>query len=139
MAGLTTANTKPIFQKNPSPAPLILTDADTTVVTSLYLAGDVGALIDSIGVTSTDTADILLQIFITDTLIDYKIGEVTVPAGSGTDGALPSINLLNTTALPFLQAGGGLPLGAAQELKVACTVDMTAATACHVVAYGGDY
>ena len=135
----TNANTTPIFQKNPLLAVLELTDADASDVTVLATAGAEGALIDNISVTSDDTADIVMELFIRDTAVDYKIGEVTIPAGAGTDSALASANLLNATQLPFLQAAGGLPLGAGQSLAVACKATMTAAKVCYLVAFGGDY
>lgn len=137
--GATTGNVQPIFQKAPKLDVLELTDADTTAVTTLVTPGADGALIDNIAVTSDDTAAIILEVFINDGVDDIQIGEVTIPAGSGTDGALPAINLLDATALPFLQAAGGLPLAATYLLRVACKTTMTAAKVCHLVAFGGDY
>lgn len=135
----TTANTKPIFQKNPEAQVLKILPADTTTLKTLFTAGSEGALVDHIAVTSTDTAAVVVELYITESAVDYKIGEVSVAIGSGTDSATPSLNLLNNVALPFLQVNGGLPLGASQILKVAAKATITAATEVHFIAFGGEY
>lgn len=134
------ANNKPIFQAKPKTVCTSFTDADTTVAKALYTAGSVdGGLIDNVSVISDDTSAVILVVTVNDGTTDCQVGEVTIPIGAGTDGTTPAVNLLDSTALPFLQAGGGLPLGISGVLKVNAKTTITAAKQVDIVAYGGDY
>lgn len=134
------ANVDPIFQKNPSLSGVILNNASGTTLSTLFNAGSEGALIDNISATNTSTTiDTVITLTFNDGTTDFDIGEVNVPAGSGTDGATPATNLLDETQLPYLQAGGGLPLGANQLLKVNAKVTIAGSDTIDIVAYGGDY
>lgn len=127
------------FQDVISTSGIIFDSTDTTTKKILVTAGTDGTLIDNISATSDDTVDIIAVLTLNDATTDFQIGEVTIPAGSGTDGTLPSVNLLDSTKLPFLQARGGLPLETLWTLKINAKVTMTAAKTLAIVAYGGDY
>ena len=136
----TTANTNPIFQRLPSVQAAVITDADTNVPVTLYTSVSTeGGLIDSISAVSTDSAAAIIQLTITDNAVgtDYAIGEVTVPANSGTDGTTPAFNLLS--ALLVLQESGGRTIPPSGILKVNAKATITAATQITFVANGGDY
>jgi len=63
-----------------------------------------------------------------------------VPAGAGTDGAAPAVNLLSAVALPgALQADGSLALGPLATLSVAAKVAVTATKVLSVSGLGGQY
>lgn len=129
------SNKSAIFVKNPKTPVVQILPADTTTAKTIVTAGAEGSLIDSISVTSTDTSAVIIVISIGTT----PIGEIIIPAGSGTDGTSASVNLLQLTQLPFLQSNGSLPLGALGTLSVAAKVTITAATQVDIVAYYGDY
>jgi len=134
------ANTLPIFQSSPRTVCSILDDSDGTSLVPIFAADATnGSLIDNISVTSTDTANVILTLTVNDGTTACNIGEMTVPAGAGTDGETLAFNLLNGLNQPFLQSGGGLPLGASATLSVNAQAGMTAATQLDVVCYGGDY
>ena len=133
------ANQVPIFQANPKTVCQEVLAADTTTQKTLYTAGAEGALIDNVSVISDDTAAAILVVTLNDGTSDCQIGEVTIPIGAGTDGSTPAVNLLQSVAMPFLQAKGGLPLGALAILKVNAKVTLTAGKAIKLVTFGGDY
>lgn len=133
------ANVDPIFQAQPKTTTLELDNADGTTAAVLYTAGVNGAIIDSIAVTTDDTSDVTLVLKINDGSNDFTIGEVVILDGAGTNGTDPAQNLLSSTALPFLQSGGGLALGPNFVLKIGAKTAITAAKVVHLVALGGDY
>lgn len=134
------SNRFPIFQSKPKMTAVEIDNADGTALQSLFTAGATnGALIDNIAVTTDDTSDVTIVVTVYDGSADFTVGEVVIPAGSGTDGSNPAVNLLDADALPFLQANGGLPLGPSDILKVNAKAAVTATKVVHLVAFGGDY
>jgi len=134
------ANTLPIFQSGPSNGtPQTILPADTTAEKTIYTAGSDGALVDSVFVTSDDTSDVVLNVFINNGTTSFLIGAVTIPTLSGTDGTAPTINLLNLASLPALQAGGGLTLQPTHKLNVSAQSAVTTAKTVTITAAGGDY
>lgn len=133
------ANVDPIFQAQPKTTTLELDNADGTTALTLYTAGANGALIDNIAVTTDDTSNVTLVLKVNDGTSDFTIGEIVILDGAGTNGTDPAQNLLNAVSFPFLQAGGGLPLGPNFVLKVGAKSAITATKVVHCVAFGGDY
>lgn len=132
-------NKQPIFQLAPKTTTMDLDNSDGIALEDLYIAGTNGSLIDNISVISTDTAEVVLVLTINDGTDDFQIGAVAIPTLSGTNGSSPSVNLLDSTLLPFLQSGGGLPLAPNMTLKINATSAVTALKVVNIVAYGGDY
>lgn len=64
--------------------------------------GSASVRINSIGVTSDDSSNRILQLILTKASVDYLIASVTVVAGAGSNGTDPSVNLLNATSCPYL-------------------------------------
>lgn len=134
------ANQEPIFQTKPKTVCTVMNNASGTALQTLYTAGATdGSLLDNVAVTSDDTSAVILVVTVNDGSTDCKVGEVTIPIGAGTDGTTPAVNLFNTTALPFLQTGGGLPLGVSGVLKVNAKSSITSTKIVNLVAFGGDY
>ena len=101
--------------------------ADTTVAKTLCTAGANGSLLTGIFGQTNDTAANNVKI-----LIDgVWIGTVRVAIGSGSDGAIPSTSLLNSTLMPFLifDSNGNLclKLGPTSVVTVAPLVAVTTA------------
>lgn len=119
-----------------------LTSANTTVVATLYTPGAEGSNLKAIIACSDDTATINLKVVLTSGGVDYLLGTVRIVTLSGTDGAAPNIDIMNSTAfsgLP-LDANGKryFPLKSGDLIKVGCLVTMTAAKTCNVTAFGDD-
>lgn len=129
------ANTAPIFVGAVTcGTPQTFASGDTTTKKTLLTAGSSGARIDSIMVSSDDTAAVNLAFYITISGTDYYIGNVNVPIGSGytTVARVDAI----TTLAPTL---GYLALPAGALLKANCVATMTAAKVLTIVPMGGDY
>lgn len=133
------ANTTPKFQDGPKVAGQTIENADSTNLKTLFTAGADGALIDNIAVISDDTSAVIITITLNDGTTDFGIGELSIPAGAGTDGSTAAENLLDALKLPYLQAGGGITLGSNHVLKVNAKSAVTATKKVTLVAFGGDY
>jgi hypothetical protein len=102
-------------------------NADSTGAKTLCTAGANGSILTGIAGQTTDTAANNVKI-----LVDgVWIGTLRVAIGAGSDGAIVSKSLLNTTDLPFLllDSNGNpcLKLGPASVVTVAPLVAVTAA------------
>jgi hypothetical protein len=108
--------------------------ADTTTKKTIQTAGTNGTRLDAISLSTNDTADVNLAFYVTISSVDYYLGVVHVPTGSGYAG-VPRVEAMAVLA-PVL---GYLALPASAILKAACVATMTAAKVMDVVALGGDY
>jgi hypothetical protein len=131
--------TGPIWELVPSIfEPKTFTSADTTtkktVATGATTGGAAGSRIDSIMVSTDDTAAVNLAFYLTIGGTDYYIGNVNVPIGSGytTVARVDAI----TTLAPIL---GYLLVPNGAVLKCNCVATMTAAKTTTIVPMGGDY
>ena len=130
------ANTDPVFPLTPRTSPVTILTADGTTKKTLVTAGANGSRLDQIRVCSDDTAQVILQFF---TSIDGGttwaiLGEVIVPAGSGTNGSA-----LWVEALDALNAENAMALQAAEVLGVAAKSAVTAAKTVTITARRGDF
>lgn len=123
--------------------PITLQNADGTSYKSLGIAPPTdGSRVKAIHITSDDTAAQILQFAVTISGTDYVLGEVSVPAGSGTDGTTVSVSGLNATKMPALQTDGivrWLDLANGSNLKVRSKTAVTAAKTIYIVADVGDF
>lgn len=133
-------NKDPIFLNTVATANVSIANADGTTDQDIFTAGADGGAVTNLSATTTDTSAVIAVLKVNDGSTDIVIGEVSVPAGSGTDGSSPTVNLLSATALPgVLQADGSLALGANAILSVAAKSAVTAAKTFDVMAVGGSY
>lgn len=133
-------NKATIFANDIAETGTSFTDADTTVAKAIFLAPADGSTITNINATSDDTSDVIAVITKNDGSNDFIIGEITIPAGAGTDGVTPAKSLLDSVAIPgALQNDGSMILKAAWSIKVNAKVTMTAAKQVDIVASGGGY
>lgn len=105
--------------------------ADTTTKKTLYTASANDAVLKSLTITSTDTAAQNVQIFVNDGTADRLLGTINVPANSGNNGTVASVDGLTGNMLPglsFDQNGKRiLPMKVGHILKVSSLVTVTAA------------
>lgn len=122
---------------------IVLQNADGTAFKSLDVAPVAdGSRVKAIHITSNDTAAQVLQFCVTIGAVDYILGEVSVPAGAGTDSASVSVSGLNATKMPALQTDGiarWLDLATGSTLKVKSKTAVTAAKTINVIAEVGDF
>ena len=113
--------------KNPS---VTILPADTTVLKVLYTAGTNDAVVKAISVRSNDTAAANVVLAINNGTADSILGVVNVPIMAGSTGAIPSVDLLNSSLLPGLpydQNGKRvLPMQGTYVLKVGVLATITA-------------
>jgi len=123
--------------------PIRLQNADGTTFKSLGIAPPAdGSRVKALHITSDDTSARVLQLCVTISAVDYVIGEINVPAGSGTDGTTVAVSGLNSTSMPALQTDGiqrWLDLANGSELKIKSKTAVTAAKTIYVIAEVGDF
>ena len=134
------ANTSPIFPLTVQNYAITFAAVDGTTIKTLYEAGLYGSRVDSVGITSSDTAARVFRIYLSDGTTNYLAGEFSVAAGSGTNGISSALKMLTPSWLGWLVASGCLFLKAGWILKIglkesAVTVD----TLVTFIAHGGDY
>ena len=133
-------NKNPIFIDTPESANTELDNADGTGLLVVFTAGADGGAIMKCNAVSTDTVARILILHVDDGAVVAKLGEVNVPAGAGTDGSTPSVDLFDKVAMPgAFQADGSLPLGAAATLSISAKVTLTAAKTIDIAVQGGTY
>lgn len=130
---------QPIFPQAIKNAAATLENGDGTTAKDLVTAGTNGSRIDSIAVTSDDTADKDIFIYLNDGTTDFLLGRLTIKAGSGTDGTNKTVAALNSTDLPFLKDDLSYYLQAGHKLRVAAQAAVTSGKKITVTAWIGDY
>lgn len=133
------ANTSPIFPLVVQTSAATIVNADGTAEKALVTAGANGTRIDAVSITSTDSAAVTLAVRVNDGTTSYAVGEIAVPAGSGTNGSAPAIQGLSAGSLPWLDASGSLFLKAGWSLRVAAKAAITSTKTVTLVAFSGDY
>lgn len=134
--------TAPIFPGAVKTPAAQIQNADGTNAVTLMTAGASGAKIESIAATSTDTSPVTVQVIATISAVDYTLGEVAIPAGSGTNGTAKAVDLLNVSDLPWARSDGVnryLLLGSGVVLKLKAKTAVTAGKVLQFMAQGGDF
>jgi hypothetical protein len=120
-----------------------LQNADGTTFKSLNVAAPAaGTRVKALHIASDDTAAQVLQLAVTISGVDYVLGEISVPAGSGTDGTNNAVNGFNATKMPALQTDGisrWLDLATGSDLKFRSKTAVTAAKTIYIFAEVGDF
>lgn len=135
------ANTNPAFPKGPRTEGVTIVNADGTAFEDCVVAGAEGTRIDQLIVTTDETVANVLQFAIKKGAgADMPIGEVDVPAGSGTAGTgSPTVNVLEAFG-PWLDSRGCLFLGPTAVLRVRAKTAVAAAKTTNVIAAAtGDF
>lgn len=117
-------------------------NADGTTFKSVFSAGSNGSRLDTLIGTNTDTtAAYVVQLAIQKSSVDYVIGEVNIPIGSGTNGSAKSVAMLNATDIPGLAytENGALYLETGCVLMARVKTAVAGAYAVQLAGVGGDY
>jgi hypothetical protein len=114
-------------------ANVTFTSVDTTVAKALFLASAPPARIDSIIATTDDTVAVVCDVFVRVGGVNYLLGSVTVPAGTGKAGT-KGIDILQgalpATVLAIVVAGSN-------PIWIGLEATMTAAKTLWLSSVGG--
>lgn len=136
------ANTSPIFPLTVKNAAVTFVNSDSTTEKTLLSGGTNGTRIDTISATSDDTVARVFTIALNDGSTSYKVGEVSIPITSGTDGATVAVKVLDgssTKLIPWLDSSGSIFLANGWSLKLTAKVAVTSGKTITFVVQGGDY
>lgn len=117
-------------------------NSDGTNAVTFFTAGVSGSKLEAIAATSTDTSAVVVQAIITVSSVDYVVGEINIPAGSGTNGTSEAVDVLNVTDLPWLTGDGVnqcLLLASGVPLKFKAKTTVTAGKIIQLFGQGGDF
>lgn len=132
-------NKSPIFPVDTANPAVLIAVATGTTVQQIFTASTDGGVVTELSATNADTSNAaIIQISLNDGVSSFLVGEISVPANSGTDGGTTtSHNLFDAALLPILDADGAFILEASHTLevnaKVAVLADVT------IVGVGGNY
>jgi hypothetical protein len=132
----------PAFIATPKNPVVAFANADGTAFKTVMSAGALGSRLDALIGSNTDAAvATVMQLAIRKSSIDYVIGEVTIAAGAGTNGATASTALLNATNIPGLGTteNGGLYLETGCDLRARPKVAVAGVNGIQLIGLGGDY
>lgn len=131
------------FPQTLAAAAVIFVNADGTAAKDLISAGADDSRITSLVAASDDTSAVNVQILLHDGTNARLLGTTRVATLSGTDGAAPSVDLINSTSIPGLPVDANgkryLPLPAGSKIQVAPLAAITAAKTLSVTALGEHY
>jgi hypothetical protein len=120
-----------------------LVAADGTTIKDLITAEADDSRVIAIAITSSDgtARDILL--YINDGTNNFLVGHIDVPANSGFDGTVHSVNGLNPTNLGWLPTDNAgnryLPLKAGEKFRIAAKSAVSASQTVTVTAIAEDF
>lgn len=136
----------PIFPQAINLGLQTIVNADAQTQKTLFTAGANGSKVEALQVASSDTVARDISFYITRTAVNYLIGTVSIPAGSGqpaAPAATPSVDILRSLQIPGLayDAFGNryLYLKSGDTLTMNAPVSITAAKTVTAFAQGGDY
>jgi hypothetical protein len=134
---------QPIFPQSIRNAVQTIAPADTTTVKTLAAGGTNGSKVETILVTSTDTAAQTLQLWATISSTNYLLGSVPIPLGSGNTGTVITVDVLRSAQLPGLpyDSNGNkyLYLASGTTLSVSTLATVTTAKLLAITAFLGDF
>jgi hypothetical protein len=141
------ANTAPIFIKSALTTSAntqfsdALVNADSTNIVDIVNGATDGTLIQDLIAVTDDTSANVVKIYIYDGGASRQIGQVNVPAGSGTDATKASVSLLNVTNIPSLNKrdDGALFLASGQKIQVSVVAAVTSGKYLTITALGGNF
>jgi hypothetical protein len=131
----------PAFVATPQTPAAQFQNADGTTFKTLYTAGSSGGRVDTLIGTSTDTVSAyVVQLALQKSSVDYVLGEVNVPLGSGTNGSAKSVAMLNTTDIPGLAytENGSLYLASGVALRARVKTAVSGSYVVQIVGVAGD-
>jgi hypothetical protein len=115
--------------------------ADTTTAKLLYTGNTDGSVVKSIVVTSLDTTARTIQLYANNGGTYFLLGSAAVPAGSGANGTVATVDLLSSTfnpATPY-DANGKRVLPLPTGLSIYANSTATVANTIFITVFAEDY
>ena len=132
-----------VFTQLPKITPVAFSNSDAAnAKKTVNTAGSNGTKVTSVFAASTDTAARTAQLWLTRSAVSYLLGSTIVAALAGTDGALPSQNLLTALLMPLPVDNDGQPylfLESGDTLQVSFTTQVTSTKEIDVVTQFGNF
>ncbi len=132
----------PIFFGTIQNPAVAIANADGTGYKTVKAGGASGSKLESLNAANDDPGvATVLRLAMTIAAVDYVLGEVTVPAGAGTDGSTPSVDLLNAACIQSLRSDGVnayLYIASGSTLKVKAKVAIAGVYKMHIIGQAGD-
>lgn len=131
----------PVFIATPRTPAISIVNADGTVFKTVFTAGSLGSRIDTLIATNSDAANAsVVQLALQKSGVDYVLGEIAVPIGSGTNGSAKSVALLNSTDIPGLgyTESGSIFLEQGVSLRARVKTAVSGSNSVQIVGVGGD-
>lgn len=119
-----------------------IVNADSTGKKTIVTPASAGTRLKSLVVSSDDTSSRTLQLVKTVSSVDYLMGEIDIPAGSGTDGTNPPVDVFAGARVKGLQTDGiskWIDVANGTTFSVQAKVAVTAAKTIYVAGEGGDF
>lgn len=135
----TSGNTDPLMLGAANNVAVDFENADGTTPQDLQTGATDGTKVLAVNACNTESSTVYVDVFFYDGSAAWLLGRVPVAAEAGTDGAEPSVNLLNPAYISGLDANGELFLGSGEKVQVAPSAAITASEKLTVVSLGGDY
>lgn len=132
----------PTLISNVRDFPATVVNGDGTNKKTVVTPAAAGTRLKALYVTSDDTSDRTLILGKTISAVDYLMGEVLIPDGSGTNGTDPAVNLLSAVAMPGLQYDGvsrWIDIATGTTFWVKAKVAVTSGKTLYVLGEGGDF
>lgn len=119
-------------------------NADGSTKITIVTAANPATKVTTLAVSSTDTADRDIALYITVSAVDYLIGTVKIPLNSGNTNAIGAIDLLSQAALlPWVRVDENgskyLILENGSVLKASATTTVTAGKEIDFFGHGGNF
>lgn len=104
--------------------------ADASNMKTIYTGAGNDAVVKAVTVCSTDTSARTLLFYVNDGTSDFILGGLSIPAGSGTNGGQPNVDILSVIQGLANDSYGKkiLLLNSGSVLKVRSTTTVTAGT-----------
>lgn len=133
----------PIFPQALNLGVQTIVNADGTTPKTVFTAGANGSKVETIEISSTDTTNRDVQLFVTRSATNYLMATVQVKASAGNANNVPSTNILGSTQLPAIAAdANGNPtlfLKSGDTLSIGTTTAVTAGKTITIITNGGDF
>jgi hypothetical protein len=121
---------------------VLIENGDGTGVQALVTPVAAGSRLKNLIITSDDTADRTVQIVKTVGGVEFILGEIVIPDGSGTNGVDPAIDAFEGALIAGLQTDGitkWMEVASGNSIGVKVKVAVTAAKKVYVAGEGGDF
>lgn len=133
----------PVFPQGINVGLGTIVNGDGQTVKTIFTAGANGSVVNSLTVSSTDTSNRDVNVYLTRSATNYLLTTVQIPLSAGNANGVPAVDLLRSAQIPGLayDANGNsvLHLKSGDTLTFSAPVTVTSAKQITAAAFGGDF